>query len=118
MIILLVIVIGLVVWSLRLMQAAFNYREFSLMLAGTLVAISAAGIIVVYFLIEGYMGYMTDAVRYPHSSWQGSGMLVETSPGALNVAVMSAQEEFEFKPTSVPQSLSLSSSKLSSVSHF
>ncbi len=64
MIILLLIVIGLVMWSLHLMRAAFNHREFALMLAGTLVAISAAGVIVVYFLMEGYLGYMTHAVRY------------------------------------------------------
>ena len=35
--------IALVAWSLHLMQEAFNHREFSLMLAGTLVALVPAG---------------------------------------------------------------------------
>jgi len=73
----LVLVTALVVWSLRLMQAAFNHREFSLMLAGTLVAISAAGIIVVYFLMEGYMGYMTNSVRYQIPLDHSSDMVME-----------------------------------------
>lgn len=58
MIIFLLVVIVLVAWSLHLMQEAYNRREFSLMLAGTLVAISAAGLIVVYFLMDGYMVYV------------------------------------------------------------
>jgi hypothetical protein len=44
--------IALVAWSLHLMQQAFNHREFSLMLAGTLVALSAAAMMVVYFLVN------------------------------------------------------------------
>ncbi|EPF19433.1 hypothetical protein MAESPC_03919 [Microcystis aeruginosa SPC777] len=35
--------LGLVAWSLHLMQQAFDRQEFSLMLAGTLVAAAAAG---------------------------------------------------------------------------
>lgn len=43
--------VALVAWSLHLMQEAFDLQEFSLMLAGTLVATSAAAMMVVYFLM-------------------------------------------------------------------
>lgn len=51
--------IALVAWSLHLMQQAFDTREFSLMLAGTLVAMSAAAMLVVYFLMDSYLGYLS-----------------------------------------------------------
>ncbi|NJL00676.1 MAG: hypothetical protein HC838_09460 [Spirulinaceae cyanobacterium RM2_2_10] len=51
--------VALVAWSLHLMQQAFNRQEFSLMLAGTLVASSAAGLLVVYFLMNNCIGYFT-----------------------------------------------------------
>ena len=38
----LILNVALVAWSLHLMQKAFDNREFSLMLAGTLVALAAA----------------------------------------------------------------------------
>ena len=41
----LTIVIGLVFWALRLMDRAIENQEFSLMLAGFLVASSAAAIV-------------------------------------------------------------------------
>jgi hypothetical protein len=44
--------VALVAWSLHLMQSALDQQEFSLMLAGTLVAASAAAMLVVYFLID------------------------------------------------------------------
>ncbi|MBF2029947.1 MAG: hypothetical protein IGS48_24870 [Oscillatoriales cyanobacterium C42_A2020_001] len=59
LIIILAIVIALVAWSLHLMQEAMERREFSLMLAGTLVAFSAAALVGVYFLMGNYLGYMT-----------------------------------------------------------
>ncbi len=43
--------VALVAWSLHLMQEALNQNEFSLMLAGTLVALAAAAMLVVYFLM-------------------------------------------------------------------
>ncbi|MEB3174261.1 MAG: hypothetical protein VKN60_03600 [Cyanobacteriota bacterium] len=43
--------VALVAWSLHLMQQAVEQQEFSLMLAGTLVASAAAAMIVVYFLM-------------------------------------------------------------------
>ncbi len=53
--------VALVAWSLHLMQQAFNRQEFSLMLAGTLVASAAAGLLVVYFLMNNCIGYFTQA---------------------------------------------------------
>lgn len=53
--------VALVAWSLHLMQQAFDRQEFSLMLAGTLVAFSAAGMLVVYFLMHDCIGYFTQA---------------------------------------------------------
>lgn len=112
MIILLLIVIGLVMWSLHLYRSAFNHREFALMLAGTLVAVSAAGIIVVYFLMEGYMGHMTKAVRYQlpldnemiESAWSGSAE-----------ADIALSKELGFKPYTLD--MSPHSPELSGASH-
>ncbi|NES94494.1 MAG: hypothetical protein F6K32_04570 [Desertifilum sp. SIO1I2] len=59
MIVILIIVIALVAWSLHLMQEAVEQREFSLMLAGFLVAVSAAAMVAVYFLMGHYVGYMS-----------------------------------------------------------
>lgn len=64
----LLIVIVLVAWSLHLMQQAVDHREFSLMLAGTLVAFSAAAMMAVYFLMGSYIGYVTGSPHYSFSS--------------------------------------------------
>jgi ABC-type lipoprotein release transport system permease subunit len=55
---LLIFDMALVAWSLHLMQAAVNRQEFSLMLAGILVAMSAAAMVVVYSLMNGYICYL------------------------------------------------------------
>ena len=47
----LILDVALVAWSLHLMQSALEQQEFSLMLAGTLVAASAAAMLVVYFIV-------------------------------------------------------------------
>lgn len=57
--------VALVAWSLHLMQEAFENQEFSLMLAGTLVALSAAAMLVVYFLMNSYMGYISQMGQHP-----------------------------------------------------
>ena len=44
--------VALVAWSLHLIQSALEQQEFSLMLAGTLVAASAAAMLVVYFIVD------------------------------------------------------------------
>lgn len=53
----LILDIALVAWSLHLMQQAFDNREFSLMLAGTLVALAAAAMMVVYFIVHNCLTY-------------------------------------------------------------
>ena len=57
--------VALVAWSLHLMQEAFDQQEFSLMLAGTLVALSAAAMLVVYFLMHSYIGYLAQMAQRP-----------------------------------------------------
>ncbi|MEC4895443.1 MAG: hypothetical protein SAL07_19590 [Oscillatoria sp. PMC 1051.18] len=58
--------VALVAWSLHLMQEAFDRQEFSLMLAGTLVALSAAAMLVVYFLMGNCMSYLTQTSQLPY----------------------------------------------------
>ncbi len=60
MIAILLVVVVLVAWSLHLMQEALDTREFSLMLAGFLVATAAAALMAVYFLMSHYFVYMND----------------------------------------------------------
>ncbi len=57
--------IALVAWALHLMQEAFDTQQFSLMLAGTLLAMSAAAMLVVYFLMGSYVGYLTQMAQSP-----------------------------------------------------
>jgi hypothetical protein len=59
MFIILFVVVALVAWSLHLIETALKEREFSLILAGTLVGASAAAMVAVYFLMDRYMGYIT-----------------------------------------------------------
>ena len=47
--------IALVAWSLHLIQSALDKREFSLIFAGTLVAASAAALLVVYFIVGNFI---------------------------------------------------------------
>ena len=58
LVVILIFDVALVAWSLHLMQEAFNTQEFSLMLAGTLVALSAAAMLVVYFLMGNCLRYL------------------------------------------------------------
>lgn len=50
--------VALVAWSLHLMQEAIEQQEFSLMLAGTLVALAAAAMLVVYFLMGNCLAHL------------------------------------------------------------
>jgi hypothetical protein len=59
MIMILAVVIALVAWALHLMQLAIDRKEFSLMLAGFLVASAATGLIAVYFLMLTSLDYWT-----------------------------------------------------------
>jgi hypothetical protein len=65
MFIILIAVIGMVAWSLHLMQQAIEVQEFSLMLAGCLVAAAAAAMMVVYFLMGDYVVYMSQTSHLP-----------------------------------------------------
>jgi hypothetical protein len=69
LLLILAIVVALVAWALRLMEQAVKGQEFSLMLAGFLVASSAAAMMGVYFLMGNYMVYMNQT---PHSLQQVS----------------------------------------------
>lgn len=60
MFIILFFVVALIAWSLHLMENAVTQREFSLMLAGGLVAAAAVAMVAVYFLMGHYMGYMSE----------------------------------------------------------
>ncbi len=51
--------VALVAWSLHLMQQAFEEQEFSLMLAGTLVALAAAAMLIVYFLMGNCIAHFS-----------------------------------------------------------
>ena len=64
MIVILIIVIALVAWSLHLMESAINEQEFSLMLAGILVAGAAAAMVAVYFLMGSYVGYLNETAQF------------------------------------------------------
>lgn len=64
LVIILIFDVALVAWSLHLMQAAVQQQQFSLMLAGTLVALSAAAMIVVYFLMGSYVGYLAHITEH------------------------------------------------------
>ncbi len=55
---LIILDMALAAWSLRLMQAASDQREFSLFLAGILVAMAGAGSIAVYTLMNSYMCFL------------------------------------------------------------
>ena len=50
--------VALVAWSLHLMEEALTKDEFSLMLAGTLVALAAAAMLVVYFLMGNCIDFI------------------------------------------------------------
>ncbi len=55
---LIVLDMALAAWSLQLMQAASERQEFSLFLAGILVACAGAALIGVYGLSCSYMGFL------------------------------------------------------------
>lgn len=59
MAIFLFIVIGLIIWALRLLQGAIKLRDSSLILASTLVGVSAVGVVAVYLLMDGCMSFFS-----------------------------------------------------------
>ena len=76
------IVIALVAWALRLMEQAIQGQEFSLMLAGFLVASSAAAIISVYYLMDNYIVYLDQVSQLqqnPPSAFYSETAMVDES---------------------------------------
>ena len=65
----LILDVALVAWSLHLMQQSVDKQQFSLMLAGTLVAMSAAAMLVVYFLMGSYVGYLGQMTQVQRPFW-------------------------------------------------
>ena len=62
----LILDVALVAWSLHLMQESFNQHEFSLLMAGTLVALAAAAMLVVYFLMGHCLNYLIQGPYLPY----------------------------------------------------
>ena len=71
------IVTGLVVWALRLMDRALVSQEFSLMLAGFLVASAAAAMVGVYFLMSDYMVYLHQNERLFENQYPSSYLILD-----------------------------------------
>jgi|JI8StandDraft_2_1071088.scaffolds.fasta_scaffold26279_1 ABC-type Fe3+-siderophore transport system permease subunit len=69
MVVVLLLAIALVAWSLHLMQQALSNKEFSLMLAGTLVASAAAALVVVYFLGNSSLRYLLSVDRNAYTTY-------------------------------------------------
>jgi hypothetical protein len=93
MAVLLIIVIGLVVWSVRLMHGAIRLRDFSLILASSLVAISAAGVVAVYALMDGCMSSIISSrptLSVSEVSQVIPDILYEPEP-ALSTSILPAQ---------------------------
>ena len=89
LLLILIIVIALVAWSLRLMEQAVKGQEFSLMLAGFLVASSAAALMGVYFLMGNYLVYMnqvssqlssSEATDFPYSVYASATFSGDVPP--------------------------------------
>ncbi len=61
-IILLVVSLGF--WALLLMEQAIQRQEFSRMVAGTLVAVAAGGVLAIYFLMSDYIQYLSHDIDW------------------------------------------------------
>jgi hypothetical protein len=67
--IVLAIVVLLGFWALRLMEQAFQRQEFSRMLAGTLVATAAGGLLTCYFLMSDILRLLFYLQAHSSSSY-------------------------------------------------
>lgn len=72
MICIVTIIISLAYWALRLLEQAYERREFSRMLAAMLVIFAAGGVLTTYFFMSDYIYYLTQEVKVPISGegWQ------------------------------------------------
>lgn len=64
----LLLVLSLGCWALRLMEQAVQRQEFSRMLAGTLVAVAAGGVLATYFLMSDYLNYLSSGIDWSQNS--------------------------------------------------
>ncbi len=71
------IVSGLVIWALRLMDRAVVSQEFSLMLAGFLVASAAAAMVGVYFLMGDYILYVNQGARLYQEQYSSGFIMLD-----------------------------------------
>ncbi|WP_202807638.1 hypothetical protein [Leptolyngbya sp. PCC 6406] len=85
-------VIALVAWALRLMERAIESQEFSLMLAGFLVASSAAAMMTVYFLMGNYMVYIHQASTHLPADYA-----LSLEAELIDLPVESSQVSFDFQ---------------------
>jgi ABC-type lipoprotein release transport system permease subunit len=97
MIILLITTSILTYWSLRLMRKAHEQREFSLMFAGALVAVAAAGLIAAYSLMIGCFGYLG------HASTTVPPMLTTAYADEIWVPISDAKETEDWQRMSEPR---------------
>jgi ABC-type lipoprotein release transport system permease subunit len=97
MIILLIAISILTYWSLRLMRKAHEQREFSLMFAGALVAVAAAGLIAAYSLMIGCFGYLG------HSSAMVPPVLTTAYADEIWVPISDAKAVEDFQRISEPR---------------
>ncbi|MEB3274503.1 MAG: hypothetical protein ACO4AI_02140 [Prochlorothrix sp.] len=86
MFVIFIVVAVLVGWALRLMQCALTRQEFSLMLAGFLVASSAAALVAVYYLMTDYMGYMSSLPPCSTTSTRAMTSIPTATPTSTLVA--------------------------------
>jgi hypothetical protein len=93
LVVILLFVIALVAWALHLMQQAVQKQEFSLMLAGTLVAAAAAGWVGAYLLTGNYVGYITHNGGDPveiEQAYESIRWFVEAEPEEKQIYVSSS----------------------------
>lgn len=80
MFILLVTAVALVAWSLQLMRSAFKLREFSLIFASTLVATSAVGVVMIYVIMGGCVGFLADSSQASFQQLNPSAVVQQIPP--------------------------------------
>lgn len=66
MVTILIIDVALVAWSLHLIQESIARREFSLLLAGTLVAMASIAMVIVYFMMGSCIGPLTEISNHSY----------------------------------------------------
>ncbi|HEY9688779.1 MAG TPA: hypothetical protein V6D46_02215 [Coleofasciculaceae cyanobacterium] len=92
MVVVLLLAIALVAWSLHLMQQALSNKEFSLMLAGTLVASAAAALVVVYFLGNSSLRYLLSVDHNDYATYNAPVTANQSLVGLRSSAILADWE--------------------------